>query len=372
MVDFSIPALILAAFAGGAFGAALGALPAFIFTGFMVIAGEAANLISEDIAAEVSGLTANEVGAGITGSIAFGPVFGPHIAFAGGAAAAAYSAKKGYMDTGFDYHEAKNIAFAQGTKPDVLIVGGLFGILGWGITYVSATLFSAPWDPIAIGVVLSAIAHRLAFGYSIIGKVRGSGLLDMTPFEREERRTPSGTSETVTDGEVATDGGTAATGRFATEPWLPHQYIWTNVAVLGLVAGLLGGFTALATGSAFLAFGISAASLVFLNCGVEQIPVTHHITLPASTAALAVTASGEGVDASAALVGSGLTTGLLVAGLFGIICALFGEAFQRVFYAHGDTHVDPPAAAIVFGTFLIAVLAIAGVFGTTVWVPLPV
>lgn len=62
---------------------------------------------------------------------------------------------------------------------------------------------------------------------------------------------------------------------------------------------------------------------------------------------------------------------LLVGGLFGIVCALFGELFQRVFYAHGDTHWDPPAAAIVFGTFLIAVLYGVGVFGTTVWIPIP-
>lgn len=83
--------LIIAAFADGAFGAAIGALPAFIVTGLMVIAGEAGGL------------------GGVTGDIAFGPVFGPHIAFAGGAAAAAYAAKKGYMNSGFDVHESKNI-----------------------------------------------------------------------------------------------------------------------------------------------------------------------------------------------------------------------------------------------------------------------
>lgn len=53
----------------------------------------------------------------------------------------------------------------------------------------------------------------------------------------------------------------------------------------------------------------------------------------------------------------------------GIVCALFGELFQRVFYAHGDTHFDPPAAAIVFGTFLVAVLGALGVFPHTSWVP---
>jgi len=360
--SITIP-LILAAFAGGAFGAALGALPAFIFTGFMVVAGEAGNLVAGELAE--SGAIEEAVGTGITGSVAFGPVFGPHVAFAGGAAAAAYASKKGYMQSGFDYHNAKDIAFALGTKPDVLIVGGAFGILGMLIRQVSAG-FGMPWDPIAMGVVLSALFHRLILGYSLIGEAR-KGLLNMTPFENEEMRTA-----TVADGggagspESATDGGAVQADRLLVEPWLPHQYKWGNVAVLGLVTGILGGYTALRTGSPFLAFGISAASLVFLNCGVEQIPVTHHMTLTSSTIALAAVESGN-----AAIAGVGDATALVFAALMGLICALFGELFQRVFYAHGDTHWDPPAAAIVFGTFVIALMALAGLLPTTVWVPLP-
>ncbi|WP_254769070.1 hypothetical protein [Salinilacihabitans rarus] len=337
---------LLGAFAGGAFGAALGPLPAFIFTGFMVIAGEASTLADPNAVA-------------ITDNVAFGPPFSPAISFGGGVAATAYAARKGYMDTGFDYHEAKNIAYALGTKPDVLAVGGAFGILGYWLQTFSGQL-ALPYDPIAMGVVLSALFHRLILGYSIIGKVRGSGIFDMTPFEREERRA-------VTDGGEAEAAESAAAGvadRLAVEPWLPHQYKWGHVAMIGLAAGILGGYVAISTGRPFLAFGISAATLVFLNCGVEKIPVTHHMTLPAGTAALAVTQTGDG-----ALAGMGLAGGLLVAGVFGILCALFGEAFQRVFYAHADTHWDPPAAAIVFGTFLIAVLYFAGVFPDAVWVP---
>jgi len=329
----------LGGFAGGAFGAALGALPVFIFTGFLVVAGEAANALP--------GLEA----AGITGQIAFGPVFGPHTSFAGGAAATAYAAKQGYIDSGFDYHEGKNILYALGTKPDVLIVGGLFGALGVLIRQVSFG-FLLPWDPIALGVTLGALAHRLILGYSIIGTVRGSSVFDMTPFEREEM--------------YATDGGNAGAPaeRFAVEPWLPHQYEWANVATLGIVVGLAAGFLAFATGSPFLGFGISAATLVFLNCGVEQIPVTHHITLPGSTAFLAVTASGDAI-----LAGLGPGPAILVAAIFGMLGALFGEVHQRIFYAHGDTHWDPPAASIVVTTFLIAMLAVAGVFASSVWVP---
>jgi len=344
--------LFIAAFAGGAFGAALGALPAFIFTGFMVIAGEAVNTLASDL----GGLEA-EIGTGITGFVAFGPVFGPHVSFAGGAAAAAYAARKGYMDTGFDFHEAKNIAYALGTKPDVLAVGGLFGILGMLVRQISGGLLSLPWDPIAMGVVLSAVFHRLVLRYPLVGDARGKGLLDMSPFEREEM------VQTTEGGEAVADGGTATAQRLAVEPWLPHQYKWPNVAMIGAVTGILAAYTTLQTGSVFLGFGISAASLVFLNCGVEQIPVTHHMTLPGATAAVAF-AGGVGAMEPVSTV--------LVGGLFGLTGALTGEVVQRVFYSHSDTHFDPPAAAIVVNTFAIAVLAIVGVFPSSSWVPVPI
>ncbi|MFB6168486.1 MAG: hypothetical protein ABEJ43_06525 [Haloferacaceae archaeon] len=344
-------ALAIAAFAGGAFGAALGALPAFIFTGFMVIAGEAVNTLAGDLAGSVQA----EIGTGITGFVAFGPVFGPHVSFAGGAAAAAYAARKGYMNTGFDYHEAKNIAHALGTKPDVLAVGGLFGILGMVVRQVSGGLLSLPWDPIAMGVVLSAVFHRLVYSYPLIGDARGSGLFDMGPFEREEM-------VPAADGGAAADGGETPQ-RLAVEPWLPHQYEWPGVATIGLVTGILAAYTTVQTGSIFLGFGISAASLVFLNCGVDQIPVTHHMTLPGATAAVAF-AGGVG--------GMAILPSVLIGGLFGMSGALTGEVIQRIFYSHSDTHFDPPAAAIVVNTFFIAVLAIVGVFPSSSWVPLPV
>ncbi len=352
--------LLLAAFAGGAFGAALGALPAFIFTGFMVIAGEAANLAAGALV-EAGAVPAEQLPTiAITGSVAFGPLFGPHVSFAGGVAAAAYAAKRGYMESGFDYHNAKDIAYALGTKPDVLAVGGAFGILGHWVTTTSSTL-SLPWDPIAFGVVVSAIVARLVFRYPLIGPAP-AGLLNMKPFEEGERRV-IGEAATSDGDEAVTDGGTAEASRFAVEPWLPHQYKWANVAMLGFVVGLFGAYAALVTGSAFLGFGISAATLVFLNCGVENIPVTHHITLPASTAALAVFASSGDVAVT--------PIAMLVGAAFGVTGALTGEVIQRVFYSHADTHFDPPAAAIAVNTFFIAVLALAGVLPRAVWVPLP-
>lgn len=368
MVDpLLVGGMIIAAFAGGAVGAAIGALPAFVFTGFMVIAGEAAR---------IAGIVSLEEGAelgttGITAHIAFGAFFGPHIAFAGGAAASAYAAKQGYMEPGFGggwgYHDAKNILIAFGGRTDVLVVGGLFGILGYLVFFIS-DFVAAPWDPIAFGVVVSALLHRVILGYDVVGTVRGDGILDLSAFDREETYTTDGTA-----GQPAE--------RLAVEPWLPWFREWSGVGFNGIAFGILGGFTFWATGSPYLAFGISAASLLLLNLGIEEdfgafqlkIPVTHHITLPASTAPMAYIGIGL-AEADPAVVQAELLLleAVALGAIFGLLGALLGELAERLFYAHGDTHWDPPATSIVATTFLIALLAIVGVFPTAGWVPVPI
>lgn len=345
MAEFSdlwMIGMILAAFAGGAFGAAIGALPAFVFTGFMVILGEGIRVLSGDLSG-LAGFDPDTIqSANITSQLAFGPVFGPHISFAGGAAAAAYAAKKGYMDTGFPYHESKNIAYALGPKPDLLLVGGLFGILGYWVATLFS-IFSMPWDGIALTVVVSAFAHRLFLGYSLMGDAP-KGVLNMKPFASADQKQ---------------DGS----GRLLVEPWLGHQYRYFDVLSMGLVVGLLAAYITVVTGSVFLPFGISAASLLFLNLGVEKIPVTHHMSLVASTAVVAATGGDPSLFS--------LSSALLLGGLFGVIAAYFGEILQRLFYAHADTHLDPPAFSIAAGTFLIVLLAWAGVFESSAWVPMP-
>jgi hypothetical protein len=341
--SLSRPEIWLGAAAGGAFGAALGALPAFIFTGFMVMGGA------------FSGAPGGQEAVGGVG-LGFGPVFGPHISFAAGTAAAAYAADRGIMQSGFDYHNGKDITHALGSRPDILAVGAAFGVFGVASEQLLRQL-AVPTDPIAITVVLSAFLHRAVFGYSIVGVVSNGtdGFFDMGPFEREEKREA---------GEVVADGGMAAEERFAVEPWLPNMYEWSHVASIGLFAGLASAYATLQTGSAFIGFGISAATLVFLQLGVEKTPVTHHITLPAGTAYLALIAEGNAV-----LAGLGDGPAVFVAGLFGVLGALVGEAFQRVFYAHGDTHVDPPAASIFIVHSFICLLVALGVLQTAVWVP---
>ena len=164
----------------------------------------------------------------------------------------------------------------------MLVVGGLFGVLGFLIFYASEELLAASWDPIAMAVVLSALAHRLVFGYAVIGTIRGRHIFDASPFDRGDTH--------ETDGR-----GGKPEQRPDAEPWLPWLYQWHTVAIVGVAFGALGGLTFYWTGSVFLAFGFSAATLIFLNLGFTEdfripqvpVPVTHHITLPAATAVAA-------------------------------------------------------------------------------------
>ena len=80
---------LIAAFGGGIIGAYMGALPAFIMTGIYALVGGV--------------LTAAGVGGDVAVNyLAFGSFVGPHIAFAGGVAAAGYAGRKGKLASGTD------------------------------------------------------------------------------------------------------------------------------------------------------------------------------------------------------------------------------------------------------------------------------
>ena len=111
---------LIAAFGGGIIGAYMGALPAFIMTGIYALVGGV--------------LTAAGVGGDVAVNyLAFGSFVGPHIAFAGGVAAAGYAGRKGKLASGTDILSSLN---GLG-EPDVLLVGGIFGVLGFLSTTAS-------------------------------------------------------------------------------------------------------------------------------------------------------------------------------------------------------------------------------------------
>jgi hypothetical protein len=311
-VSFEL-SVLLTAFAAGLFGAAIGALPAFIFVGFAVLVGIAAGLGGSEF--------------DVLGLIAFGPVLGPHISFAGAAAAAAFAARRGDIDDGKDILTP----LAGLGDPLPLLVGGLFGAGGYLLQLlltalippVQAGFYTAYTDIIALVVVISAIVARVAFGKT--------GIFGSMDDEARER------------GRFKPGGGRV---------WLAYQEGFVQASLVGLGTGILAAWSAarifevnpaFLPFAALLGYAISATSLIFLQFGFS-VPVTHHMTLPASVAGLAVVAVG-GTEIVAVLVGA----------VAGIIGALLGELFSRLFLIHGDTHIDPPAAAIAVMATLIVV-----------------
>jgi len=273
----------------------------------------------------------------LTQSIAFGVVLGPHVSFGGGVAALAYASKRGYHQaTSFPYHPAKEVVTGLGSKWDVLVVGGVFGILGFLIKQAVAAV-SIPADPVASGVVVSAFIHRAVMGYRIMGIPR---------FDSE-----SDTGHPV-------------------ETWLPYQTDWLDISVLGVSFGMIGGYLTYLTTSAFMGFGLSTAMLIFLCAGVKRIPVTHHITLPAGTAVLAYSGvQSFSVDPVKLQQQMDLSTVLYLGAGFGFAGAISGEICQRLFYARAETHLDPPAASIVVTSFLITLCSFLGFLATSSWIP---
>lgn len=279
-IDWSLLPL---AFAGGALGAALGGSAAFIFTGIFVLIGVA--------------IAAGGGGKDFISGVAFGPLLGPHVFFAGGVAAAAFAAKAGHHDTGRDLGRG----LAGLGRLDVLVVGGVFGIIGLLLQAVIAGTPVGTWtDSVALTVFLSAVIVRLAYGKTGLFGIRSQ------PGE-----------------------------------WVGFQRAWPQVVALGAVLGLTSAYLAKAIGADkggdVAGFGFAGTCLLFLHTGTT-VPVWHHIAL---TAAIGFTASG----------------GNLYAGMgAGVAGAVLGEVYARAFLNHGDTHIDPPAAAIATMTVLLKLL----------------
>ncbi|MDO4565757.1 MAG: hypothetical protein Q4B42_00340 [Oscillospiraceae bacterium] len=281
---------LLAAFGGGVMGALLGGLPCFVMTGLIVIAGTIASLAGD---------------ASAFAGVAFGSFFGPHVAFCGGAAATAYAARKGLIENG------QSLDSTMGTgAADPLIVGGVFGILGYLINFLYSNVLGLPTDTIAMTVVTSGIIARLVFGKTgVFGK-----------YDSGEKRV------------------------FLT----PGKGLILNL-VVGLGIGILVAFlpSALQAAGASadwisgnfqnLMFGIAAFSLVFASMGKAS-PGFHHIIAPAA--------------------GASVMLGPVWGIVFGVVGSLLGDLLGNL-YNNGkcDSHIDPPGGAIFIQMFIILALA---------------
>jgi len=291
---FDVTYLILS-FAGGMWGAAIGGLPAFVLCGVVAVVGLAIVLITGDPT--------------FVNEIAWGPFFGPHIAFVGGVGAAAYAAKTGKMENGKDI-----VTSLMGLNaPDVLLVGGVFGSLGYLVNWViglGPNIGNWPWTmSVPLAIVVTGIITRLVFGQTgVFGKVR----------EGDNRWAVS---------DVAM--------------WLPWQEKPLMLVVIGVAVGLPAAHIIQVMPALFtFGFAVTAISLVFLGTG-SKFPVTHHIGVMA----------GFGV----------MITGDLWWGVaFAVLSAFMAEWGACLLHNHGDTHIDPPSIAVFIGWTLGAILSLTG------------
>jgi len=291
--------LLIAAFGGGVLGAAIGAVGIFAILGIVVVAGGAVGLAGgPDL---------------FIGHLAFSAYLGPHVAFAGGVAAAAFAGnKRKTMANGADV--ATPVFSAN--DPAALAVGGVFGVIGFLLVHLFDVVIGIPTDNVALAVFTSAMVVRLVFG---------SG----GPFGKY---TPP------------------ADNPNAKREWFPKGGALGNCIVLGLGLGIVVSGIGLGLIEAGVpvalvqeffpvtVFGVAAFSL-FLALMGHGIPATHHIVLPAALAAV-------------------LSGNMIVGAVVGVVCSLIGDIAGRAWNAHGNTFIDPPATTIFSTTFVI--LAIWG------------
>jgi len=328
---------LLAAAAGGFLGAGIGGNFAFVLTGFSV-------LFAWGVVMTDTTLWGVDPSAAFN-YIAFGPFVGPHIAFAGGVAAAAYATKKGYLKDGKDVTSP----LAGLGRPSVLMVGSAFGVLGYliQIGYSKIPWFGGHTDSVALTVVTSGIIARLVFGTNPYGK---GSLLNPENFRTGKKEKGAFLGKFDTDEKHA---------------WVPYQETPAQFSAMGLFFGLAaaGAGLMLAINFPFMAgnastfpFAISAVIILFLILGYDM-PVQHHVTIVGALGAVLFfpVLQGQG-DQGLAYYASikemassdwmSAVGAILIGAGFGWLGAFWGEFFNRIWHARGTTHIDPPASAI--------------------------
>jgi MFS family permease len=220
----------------------------------------------------------------------------------------------------------------------VLIVGGIFGMVGFLIQYIVGPVIgpvvfggllgegAAGWtDTVAFTVMLSGIIVRLVFGKT--------GLTGKTPAgeKREWIATGSRLGFVLTYGAgigILIGGVAAALGTLGLVDGVAEAaYLFSMTPVIG--------------------FAIAAFSLILIMCGV-YFEGWHHIVLPSGTTAVLVFTAT--LNPFAAIIGGAIT---------GMFTAFVGEWAAKTLNSHCDTHIDPPAVTI-FITQLINTVIIGG------------
>ena len=283
---------ILAAFGAGALAASIGAVNAFIMTGILAIVAGVGTCLGVDT--------------GFTAAVAFGTVLGPHMSFAAGAAATAYAKKKGYIDNGCAL--GQGLAFLN--KADVLVVGGVFGIIAYLIAdFVVAKIFGGliPFgtDNPGMTVVISGIIARLAF--------TDNGIKSKNPTVLAK--------------------GEALTALLVRATALSLMAGGTGVA-LNAAGYSLGGYN-------LILFGLAAVSLIFPGMGSW-----HHIGIISGYATM--------IGVGAGLAGFGV---VILAVVAGVAAALLCNMENCLINTEVDSHIDGEGTSICLMTIVLNVVA---------------
>lgn len=295
---------LITAFGGGAFAAAIGGTNAFIFTGIFAICGSVAGMCGFG---DVAGF--------VMGNIAFGSFFGPHIGFTGGVGAAAYAKKKGYMENGAD----TVTPLVKLNKPDVLIVGGIIGVVGFLLKYVIIDL--------AIGGVGNAHFGTdgpgfIVFWFAIVIRLMFGGKF------RTGSETFSKGSALSTVIVVGLTYSLVTAGIFLAAAMAAGPDIGTFYSTIGPYFNTL-------------MFGLAAVGLLFAVMG-HPYYAHHHISIITAEAAAQSLHYTQNIYAS-----------LAIGIVFGLCATLLFDLGAHLFNSGTDSHIDPPAFAIWIMTFVV-------------------
>lgn len=274
--------MLLGSAGGGILGAAMGGLPSITLWGaVLMIAGLAGVVMGKP---------------NMVWDIGFNPLFGAHIVYAGGAAAAAYACYKKVLDSGLDVLKPLS-GFG---RADVLIVGGFFGVLGM-IVERYCTSIGVPTDNVALSVVITGWVARLLFdrGWLKSRREKGSG-----------------------------------------QRWYPTGKDLASLITLGAGVGLAGGIAAVKIGDPLLPFGLALLFLAYLQMGFKGM-AWHHIVL---------------ISGITALQGHGSTNAMVWAVIMGIVVAITSDCVGRLWIRDTNSYIDPPVTSIMIGRTIVIVL----------------
>lgn len=276
------------AYFGGVFGSAIGGAASFVLFGFMSIIGIAS------IVATGSDVFLN--------SVALSPIFGPQSAFIGAVAAAAFAGKlsrdgklknaDGSPAEPFGGGDIFSPLVGKGNIA-ILLVGGLFGVVGFGTLFLLDGVIGLQADNIGVAVLLTNIVVRLIFG----------------------------DAEFMSDLPPEADKGKIIMENLLYDVFWALSLSIVIATVIDVIQVPLFGFV------------LGAFSLIFIMAGLD-FPMIHHV---AFIAGLAMQVTGN----------------IWIAGIFGVVAFLLGKVFGVMMNANVKSHIDPPAGAIAILSFIL-------------------